>query len=58
MYNGQTKKKDTEEDEEERLARQHALVSAPWKNRKFWRDSAKDELKVQILEQTFETFRR
>ena len=30
--------------ENDRLAAQHALVSAPWKDCKFWRDSGKEEM--------------
>lgn len=33
-----------QEAEEERLARQHAEVSAPWRNRKAWRSAAKEEM--------------
>ena len=33
-----------EEAEEQRLARQHAEVSAPWRNRKAWRSAAKEEM--------------
>lgn len=42
---GESKQRQQEEHEKQRLARQHAAVCAPWKNRKSWQGAAKKEMR-------------